>query len=69
MANKLYQALTEMGVEELQEELVAAQDKLQKMQFGHAISPLENPNLLRAERKNIARLKTELRVREIAEQQ
>jgi len=69
MANKLYQALTEMGLEELQEELQAAQDKLQKMNFAHAISPLENPNLLKVERKNIARLKTEIRAREIAEQQ
>jgi large subunit ribosomal protein L29 len=34
--------------------------RLKKLQFAHAISPLENPMSIRALRKDIARLKTAL---------
>ena len=34
--------------------------RLKKLEFAHAISPLENPMSIRALRKDIARLKTEL---------
>ena len=34
--------------------------RLKKLEFAHAISPLENPMSVRAIRKDIARLKTEL---------
>jgi large subunit ribosomal protein L29 len=39
--------------------------RLKKLQFGHAISPLENPMSIRELRKDIARLKTELHKREL----
>lgn len=39
-----------------------------KLQLNHAVSPLENPLKIRATRKTIARLQTELRKRELAEQ-
>lgn len=35
--------------------------RLKKLKFAHAISPLENPVSIRGLRKEIARLKTELR--------
>ena len=35
--------------------------RLKKLKFAHAISPLENPMSIRALRKDIARLKTELK--------
>jgi large subunit ribosomal protein L29 len=41
---------------------------LNKKKLNHAISPLENPNELKQSRKSIARLKTELRQREIKNQ-
>jgi large subunit ribosomal protein L29 len=40
--------------------------RLKKLEFAHAISPLENPMSIRALRKDIARLKTELQKRALA---
>lgn len=37
--------------------------RLKKLEFAHAISPLENPMSIRALRKDIARLRTVLRQR------
>ena len=37
--------------------------RLKKLEFAHAISPLENPMTIRGVRKDIARLKTELKKR------
>jgi large subunit ribosomal protein L29 len=37
--------------------------RLKKLQFAHAISPLENPMSIRALRKDIARLRTVLHQR------
>ena len=34
--------------------------RLKKLSFAHAISPLENPQSIRALRRDIARLKTQL---------
>jgi len=38
--------------------------RLKKLQFAHAISPLENPMSIRSLRKDIARLKTALAQKE-----
>lgn len=40
--------------------------RLKKLEFAHAISPLENPLTIRGLRKDIARLKTELQKRTLA---
>jgi large subunit ribosomal protein L29 len=40
--------------------------RLKKLEFAHAISPLENPMSIRDLRKDVARLKTELRKKELA---
>ena len=37
--------------------------RLKKLEFAHAISPLENPMTIRGLRKDIARLKTELKLK------
>lgn len=55
-----------LSAEELQERLNAEEQKLHKMKFAHAISPIENPMQIRFTRRNIARLKTELRAKELA---
>lgn len=39
-------------------------DKLMKMKLSHNISPIENPLKIRHMRRDIARLKTELRKRD-----
>jgi large subunit ribosomal protein L29 len=43
--------------------------RLQKLSFAHTISPLENPMSIRALRKDLARLKTELARKQAAGQQ
>jgi large subunit ribosomal protein L29 len=40
--------------------------RLKKLEFAHAISPLENPMTIRGLRRDIARLKTELKNRKEA---
>ena len=58
MKNNL--GLKELSDKELQERLEAEQRELVKMKINHAVSPLENPNLLATTRKNIARINTEI---------
>ena len=40
--------------------------RLKKLEFAHALSPLENPMSIRDLRRDVARLKTELRARQTA---
>ena len=63
MPSTKYQDLANIESAELQTELEATQLKLTKMKFNHAISPLENTNVIKQTRKEIARIKTELRKR------
>jgi large subunit ribosomal protein L29 len=50
---------------EVLERIQTDTDSLTRMKMNHAISPLENPQSLVRVRRNIARLKTILRQREI----
>ena len=43
------------------------EQRLKKLQFAHAISPLENPMSIRAIRKDLARMKTELKRKQTEE--
>ncbi len=52
--------LAGLSVEQLQQQLQAAQATGQSLRFAHAISPLENPMRLQHQRKQIARLQTEI---------
>mgnify|MGYP001608843923 FL=1 len=58
---------TQLSMSDLVEK--AKEEKLQyaKMKFNHSISPVENPMKIRTARKNIARMVTELKKRELAE--
>jgi large subunit ribosomal protein L29 len=58
------QVYREMTLDELRERLEEDNKQLVKMKLAHAVSPLENPQKLKDFRKNIARMKTELRNRE-----
>lgn len=68
MANNANERIVNMDTEELTEELYAAQDQYSNMKFEHATKGLENPMDLRSTRRDIARMKTELRAREISNQ-
>ncbi len=54
-----------LSVNDLKERIEEMQVKYNKLVLAHQISPLENPLQLRTDRKDIARLKTELRKREL----
>jgi large subunit ribosomal protein L29 len=40
--------------------------RLKKLEFAHAISPLENPMTIRNLRKELARLKTEIKKKQLS---
>ena len=61
------QEINELTTPELKEKLANEQDRLVTMRLNHAISPLENPQLIKAQRRDIARMMTELRKREMNE--
>lgn len=58
-------ALKDMTDEELKARIQEDELRLKKLEFAHAISPLENPMSIRSLRKDVARLKTELRKKAI----
>ena len=60
-----YSEIVELTTEDLKERVAAEQVALTKMKMNHVVSPLENPMLIRAKRKDIARMLTELRKREL----
>lgn len=66
MATKKYLELQEYSDADLAGELEATEVQYQKLKFDHAIKGLENPLLLREVRRDIARLKSEIRRRELA---
>lgn len=59
--------IKELSTAELFERLEEETKQLVKLKINHAVSPLENPNKLKAYRRIIARIKTELRKRELVE--
>lgn len=56
----------ELSTAELNDRLDMERAELQKLRLNHAISPIDNPNLIKNHKKNIARILTELRRRELA---
>ena len=55
----------ELETKDLVERIEAEVAKYDQMKLNHAISPLENSSLIKAARRDIARMKTELRQREL----
>ena len=55
----------ELDNKSLEEKLENTVEKLQQLKLTHSISPLENPSQIKALRRDIARMKTELRMREL----
>ena len=63
---KKKQELKGFTVPELHDKLETERQALGKLRFNHAVSPVESPAQLRIARKNVARILTEMRQREIA---
>ncbi len=53
-----------MNEQDLKARLEEDKQRLKKLEFSHAISPLENPMTLRSLRRDIARLQTELMLKQ-----
>lgn len=68
MASKKYLEISGLSSEELKQQLDESKLKLKKLQFNHAVSPLDNPNVLGVTRRYIARINTELRKRALENQ-
>jgi len=54
-------------MEDIRERIVEVMATQRKLRLAHSVSQLENPLKLRANRKIVARLKTELKKRQLAE--
>lgn len=66
MATKKYLELQDFSQEELVNELAQTQAAYSKLKFDHAVKGLDNPLSLKDVRRDVARMKTELRRREVA---
>jgi len=58
-------SLKDLNEQDLKARIQEDSLRLKKLEFAHAISPLESPINIRNLRKDVARLKTELRKREL----
>ncbi len=58
-------SLTGLSEAELTAKIQEDEVRMKKLTFAHAIAPLENPQSIRALRRDIARLKTQLRKTQI----
>jgi large subunit ribosomal protein L29 len=57
------EVIRELSTPELIERLDEERIQLNKLKMNHAVSPLENPNKIKAYRRTVARLVTELHKR------
>ncbi|MGJ1203710.1 50S ribosomal protein L29 [Sphingobacterium lactis] len=58
--------IVELSTEDLTARLAEEKAALNKLKFAHAVSAIENPNVIKAARKTIARLSTEVSKRQNA---
>ena len=63
--NDFVNNLKDLSETDLTSRIREDEQRLKKLEFAHAISPLESPVNIRLLRKDIARLKTELTKRKI----
>ena len=59
------QSLNGMSEADLVAKIKEDEMRLKKLSFAHAIAPLENPQSIRALRRDIARLQSELKKKEL----
>jgi large subunit ribosomal protein L29 len=60
--------IRELTLKEIEERIESEQSMQIRLKMNHAVSPMDNPNKIGETRKNIARLNTELKARQIKEQ-
>ena len=59
-------SVKEMSATDLTARIKEDELRLKKLTFAHAVSPLENPMTIRNLRKEVARLKTELKKKQLS---
>ena len=57
--------IKELSTQDLKDRLVEMEKDYAQLKINHAISPVDSPAKITADRKMIARVKTELRAREL----
>jgi large subunit ribosomal protein L29 len=67
MAKKVdfVKSLKELSETDLVAKIREDEQRLKKLSFAHAVAPLENPQSIRSLRRDIARLKTELKKKQL----
>ena len=58
-------SIKDLNEQDLNARIKEDEMRLKKLEFAHAISPLENPMSIRDMRRELARLKTELQKRKL----
>lgn len=61
-----YSEISSLSISELEKRISNDKEALRKLQFSHAISPIENTGQLKSLRRGIAKLQTAKRVQELA---
>ncbi|MEZ5012805.1 MAG: 50S ribosomal protein L29 [Chitinophagales bacterium] len=67
MAKLKREDLNQLSEEDLRQRLHDDSERLMKLKFNHAVNALDNPAQIRYLRREIARLKTEIHKREMAQ--
>ena len=57
--------IKELSIPELRAQIEASEKAYRELKVAHAISPIDNPSKITKDRKEIARMKTVLRQKEI----
>ncbi|MDE5888086.1 MAG: 50S ribosomal protein L29 [Muribaculaceae bacterium] len=58
--------IKELSIQELRAQIEASEKAYRELKVAHAISPIDNPSKITKDRREIARLKTVLRQKELA---
>lgn len=59
-------SIRDLSIDDLQAKIKEDELRMKKLAFAHAIAPLENPQSIRLLRRDIARLKTALRKKQLS---
>ena len=62
------EVIRELSTADLLDRLEEEKKHLTRLRLNHAVSPLDNPHQITENKKTIARIKTELRKRQLEEQ-
>lgn len=61
------QEVKQLSANDLVEKIGEEKASLSRLTLNHSVSPIENPAKIKISRRTVARLKTELRARQLAE--